>query len=62
MCVEITASVRYLRFDASEAVLYYVSYSIKKVLSDWMSGWVKRDGVLSSRDNGNREREMRNEK
>ena len=21
---------------------------VKKVLSDWMSGWMKRDGVLSS--------------
>ena len=48
MCVEITTSVLYLQYVASEVVLHPVSYSIKKVLSDWMSGWMKRDGVLSS--------------
>ena len=48
MCVEKTASVRYLQYDASKAVLYYVSHSSKNVQSGWMSGWMKRDGVLSS--------------
>ena len=41
MCVEITTSVLYLQYVASEVVLHSVSYSIKKVLSDWMSGWMK---------------------
>ena len=48
VCVEITASVRYLQTGCFVNCEKGISYSTCLMLSGWMSGWMKRDGVLSS--------------